>query len=41
VALSHSVNPNVDNDSEGCRRTRHNSTINDLVAPLTRLSCSE
>lgn len=41
VALSHSVNPSVDNDSEGSRRTRHNSTINDLVAPLTRLSCSE
>lgn len=41
VALSHSVNPSADNDSEGSRRTRHNSTINDLVAPSTRLSCSE
>lgn len=41
VALSHSVNPNVDNDSEGSRKTRHNSTINDLVAPSTRLSSSE
>ncbi|PSN50268.1 hypothetical protein C0J52_02366 [Blattella germanica] len=41
VALSHSVNPNVDNDSEGSRKTRHNSTINDLVSPSTRLSSSE
>ncbi|XP_021915400.1 fibroblast growth factor receptor substrate 2 [Zootermopsis nevadensis] len=41
VALSHSVNPNVDNDSEGSRKTRHNSTINDLVLPPTRLSSSE
>lgn len=29
VALSHSVNPNHDN--EGSRKTRHNSTIDDLV----------
>lgn len=41
VALSHSVNPKVDNDSEGSRKTRHNSTINDLVVPSTRLSSSE
>jgi fibroblast growth factor receptor substrate 2 len=41
AALSHSVNPSVDNDSEGSRKTRHNSTINDLVAPSTRLSSSE
>ncbi|KAJ9597507.1 hypothetical protein L9F63_011632, partial [Diploptera punctata] len=41
VALSHSVNPNLDNDSEGSRKTRHNSTINDLVSPSTRLSSSE
>ena len=41
VALSQSANPSADNDSEGSRRTRHNSTINDLVAPSTRLSCSE
>ncbi|XP_075225816.1 uncharacterized protein LOC142326969 [Lycorma delicatula] len=27
VALSHSVNPNAENDSEGSRKTRHNSTI--------------
>ncbi|KAL0266342.1 UNVERIFIED_CONTAM: hypothetical protein PYX00_008915 [Menopon gallinae] len=31
VALSHSVNPNFDNDSEGSRKTRHNSNINDLI----------
>jgi hypothetical protein len=35
VALSHSVNPNVDNDSEGSRKTRHNSTVNDLVLALS------
>ena len=33
AALSHSVNPNVVNDNEGSRKTRHNSTINDLTAP--------
>lgn len=33
AALSHSVNPNLVNDNEGCRKTRHNSTINDLAAP--------
>ncbi|XP_024936916.1 fibroblast growth factor receptor substrate 2 isoform X2 [Cephus cinctus] len=33
AALSHSVNPNLVNDSEGSRKTRHNSTINDLAAP--------
>ncbi|XP_046388503.1 fibroblast growth factor receptor substrate 2 [Ischnura elegans] len=38
VALSHSVNPNMDNDTEGSRKTRHNSTINDLS--LTRNSSS-
>ncbi|XP_067009428.1 fibroblast growth factor receptor substrate 2 [Anabrus simplex] len=41
VALSHSVNPSMDNDSEGSRKTRHNSTINDLIAPPTRHSSSE
>ncbi|PNF37204.1 hypothetical protein B7P43_G00492 [Cryptotermes secundus] len=41
AALSHSVNPNVDNDSEGSRKTRHNSTINDHIAPSTRLSSSD
>lgn len=30
VALSHSVNPNLVNDNEGSRKTRHNSTINDF-----------
>ncbi|KAG8222773.1 hypothetical protein J437_LFUL006796 [Ladona fulva] len=38
VALSHSVNPNMDNDTEGSRKTRHNSTINELS--LTRNSSS-
>ncbi|XP_046418382.1 fibroblast growth factor receptor substrate 2 [Neodiprion fabricii] len=33
TALSHSVNPNLVNDNEGSRKTRHNSTINDLSAP--------
>lgn len=33
TALSHSVNPNLVNDNEGSRKTRHNSTINDLAAP--------
>ncbi|XP_012253616.2 fibroblast growth factor receptor substrate 2 [Athalia rosae] len=33
TALSHSVNPNLVNDNEGSRKTRHNSTINDLTAP--------
>lgn len=32
VALSHSVNPSLDNDSESSRKTRHNSTISDLVS---------
>ncbi|KAG7204902.1 hypothetical protein KM043_005297 [Ampulex compressa] len=31
AALSHSVNPNLVNDNEGSRKTRHNSTINDLA----------
>lgn len=39
AALSHSVNPNVVNDNEGSRKTRHNSTINDLATP-PRLSSS-
>lgn len=39
AALSHSVNPNVVNDNEGSRKTRHNSTINDLNSP-TRQSSS-
>lgn len=34
AALLHSVNPNLVNDNEGSRKTRHNSTINDLE-PLT------
>lgn len=34
-ALSHSVNPNLmDIDHEGCRKTRHNSTISDLPTPV-------
>lgn len=34
-ALSHSVNPTLmDEDSEGCRKTRHNSTISDLPTPV-------
>lgn len=34
-ALSHSVNPNLmDADQEGCRKTRHNSTISDLPTPV-------
>lgn len=34
-ALSHSVNPNLmDVDHEGCRKTRHNSTISDLPTPV-------
>jgi hypothetical protein len=41
LAVSHSVTPNVDNDSECSRKTRHNSTINDLTTPSTRLSSSE
>lgn len=32
AALLHSVNPNLVNDNEGSRKTRHNSTINDLEA---------
>ncbi|XP_076276104.1 uncharacterized protein LOC143207012 [Lasioglossum baleicum] len=38
VALSHSVNPNLVNDNEGSRKTRHNSTISDLTAPCRRSS---
>lgn len=38
AALSHSVNPNLVNDSEGSRKTRHNSTISDLPAPLKHSS---
>ena len=41
AALSHSVNPNLVNDSEGSRKTRHNSTINDLNAPKQSSSISE
>lgn len=41
AALSHSVNPNLVNDNEGCRKTRHNSTISDLVAPCRHNSVSE
>lgn len=36
AALSHSVNPNLVNDNEGSRKTRHNSTISDLTAPPGR-----
>ncbi|XP_047344921.1 fibroblast growth factor receptor substrate 3 isoform X3 [Vespa velutina] len=39
AALCHSVNPNLVNDNEGSRKTRHNSTINDLSASC-RLSSS-
>lgn len=40
AALSHSVNPNLVGDiDEGSRKTRHNSTIEDLTA-LTRHSSS-
>ncbi|KAK2575879.1 hypothetical protein KPH14_007250 [Odynerus spinipes] len=39
AALCHSVNPNLVNDNEGSRKTRHNSTINDLTASC-RLSTS-
>ncbi|XP_076625038.1 uncharacterized protein LOC143343729 [Colletes latitarsis] len=38
AALSHSVNPNLVNDNEGSRKTRHNSTISDLVASCRRSS---
>lgn len=31
VALSHSVNPNFDTDSESSRKTRHSSNINSLL----------
>lgn len=41
AALSHSVNPNLVNDNEGCRKTRHNSTISDLVTPCRHNSVSE
>jgi len=39
AALSHSVNPV--NDNEGSRKTRHNSTISDLVTPCRHNSVSE
>ncbi|CAG5099913.1 Similar to FRS2: Fibroblast growth factor receptor substrate 2 (Homo sapiens) [Cotesia congregata] len=38
AALSHSVNPNGVNDNEGSRKTRHNSTINDLATPSRQSS---
>ncbi|XP_029668000.1 fibroblast growth factor receptor substrate 3-like isoform X3 [Formica exsecta] len=38
VALSHSVNPNHDN--EGSRKTRHNSTIDDLVTTACKHNSS-
>ncbi|XP_063990642.1 fibroblast growth factor receptor substrate 2 [Diachasmimorpha longicaudata] len=41
AALSHSVNPNGVNDNEGSRKTRHNSTINDLASPRQSSSISE
>lgn len=40
AALSHSVNPNLVNDNEGSRKTRHNSTISDLTAASGRRSSS-
>lgn len=40
VALSHSVNPGLDLDSEGSRKTRHNSTIGELAPILARHSTS-
>lgn len=40
VALSHSVNPCLDLDSEGSRKTRHNSTIGELAPILARHSTS-
>ncbi|GLH16536.1 Uncharacterized protein GBIM_20788 [Gryllus bimaculatus] len=41
VALSHSVNPNMVNDTEGSRKTRHNSTISDLQTRPIRHSSSD
>lgn len=41
AALSHSVNPNLVNDNEGSRKTRHNSTISDLTACRRNSSVSE
>ena len=41
AALSHSVNPNLVNDNEGSRKTRHNSTISDLAACRRNSSVSE
>ncbi|XP_012535733.1 fibroblast growth factor receptor substrate 2 [Monomorium pharaonis] len=41
AALSHSVNSNLVNDNEGCRKTRHNSTINELVSSCRHNSVSE
>nr|CAD7429887.1 unnamed protein product [Timema monikensis] len=41
AALLHSVNPSADNDSEGSRKTRHNSTINDILSPPARHSSSD
>lgn len=38
AALSHSVNPNLVNDNEGSRKTRHNSTISDLTTSCRRSS---
>lgn len=38
AALSHSVNPNLVNDNEGSRKTRHNSTISALGASVRRSS---
>lgn len=40
VALSHSVNPCLDLDNEGSRKTRHNSTIGELAPILARHSTS-
>lgn len=40
VALSHSVNPSIELDNEGSRKTRHNSTIGEIAPILARHSTS-
>jgi fibroblast growth factor receptor substrate 2 len=40
VALSHSINPSIENDSECLRKTRHDSTFNDLVTPTSSRQCT-
>jgi hypothetical protein len=41
VALSHSVNPNIELDNEGSRKTRHNSTIHELPVKQNSSSVSD